>query len=178
MWMAALRRRFNMTRLYVVMGVSGSGKSLIGSKVAEAIDGTYIDGDDFHPETNLAKMRDGEPLNDDDRWPWLAEVASQLVAIDGVGIVGCSALKKSYRDFISETAEEPVQFLFLSGSRELLAERMGNREGHFMPTSLLDSQLDTLEIPQKNENALTVDIDATPEQIVKFIVGKIGSNQK
>ena len=173
MSMAALPRRYNMKRLYIVMGVSGSGKSLIGSEVAKATGGTYIDGDDYHPKANLDKMSSGEPLTDEDRWPWLEEVVKQLVSIEGTGFVGCSALKRSYRDFITNASDEPVQFLFLTGSRELLASRMGARTGHFMPADLLDSQLDTLEVPQADEDAITVEVDATPEEIVAFIVDRI-----
>lgn len=173
MSMAASPHRFKMARLYVVMGVAGSGKTLIGSMVADAIGGTYIDGDDYHPPSNITKMTSGEPLTDEDRWPWLDVVVAKLTSIDGIVFVGCSALKKSYRDFISDKAGETVTFLYLSGTKELLASRMRAREGHFMPTALLDSQFDTLEIPLEDESTITVDINASPKDITAFIMNEI-----
>lgn len=165
-----------MTRLYVVMGVAGCGKSLIGSMVAHAIGGTYIDGDDLHPQSNIEKMSSGEPLSDEDRWPWLVAVATELRSIEGVGLIGCSALKESYRDIIRNNTDEAVTFIFLSGSKKLIADRMAERKGHFMPTALLDSQFATLEVPDENESVIAADIDATPEAIVKFISDKIGQS--
>lgn len=155
------------------MGVAGSGKTLIGTLVAEAIGGTYIDGDDYHPSSNIAKMSSGQPLSDQDRWPWLEVVVAKLTSIDGTALVGCSALKKSYRDFIRDAAGEAVTFIFLSGSKQLLAERMGAREGHFMPTELLNSQFSTLERPLEDENVITVDISKTPEEITASIIEEI-----
>ncbi|MBX2882067.1 MAG: gluconokinase [Granulosicoccus sp.] len=165
-----------MTRLYVVMGVAGSGKSSIGTAIANAVGGTYIDGDDYHPAANIEKMSRGDPLGDDDRWPWLETVAKELQAIEGIALIGCSALKKTYRDLIRKACKEPVTFIFLSGSKDLIASRMASREGHFMPTTLLDSQFSTLEVPTTEELVLTVDIDATPESIVKRVIEQLGSS--
>lgn len=177
--MVASRHRFNhtstdMTRLYVVMGVAGSGKSSIGAMVADSVGGTYIDGDDFHPQANINKMSQGEALTDEDRWPWLESVAKELASIDGIGFIGCSALKKSYRELITNTTGESVTFIYLSGSKELIASRMARRKGHFMPTQLLESQFATLEVPTEDENSWTIDIDATREKVVQQICKKLG----
>lgn len=175
--MAASRRHFNMDqRLYVVMGVAGSGKTSIGEGVAELIGATYIDGDDYHPQSNIDKMASGDPLTDEDRWPWLEIIAGELARMDGIGLVGCSALKKSYRDFITQNAGEPVQFIYLDGSKELIAKRMAARTGHFMPTSLLDSQFEALEVPLDSENKVSIDISGTEPEVVKLIVEAISQN--
>ncbi|MEM8539683.1 MAG: gluconokinase [Pseudomonadota bacterium] len=163
-------------RLYVVMGVAGSGKTSIGESVAEQIGGTYIDGDDYHPQSNIDKMASGDPLTDEDRWPWLEIISGELARMQGIGLVGCSALKKSYRDFITKNAGEPVQFLYLNGSKDLIAERMAARTGHFMPTSLLDSQFEALEEPDESENAISIDISGTEPDVVKLIVDAISAN--
>lgn len=177
--MAALRRRSKMgQQLFVVMGVAGSGKSSIGAGVAAAMGGTYIDGDDFHPRSNIEKMANGQPLNDDDRWPWLEMVATELAKLDGIGLVGCSALKRAYRDFITVKAGAPVRFIYLDGSKSLIAGRMASREGHFMPTSLLDSQFAALEVPAIDENAVAIDISGSEEQVVAQIVAAISGPQK
>lgn len=178
MSMAASRHRSDMARLFVVMGVAGSGKSSVGAGVSERIGGTYVDGDDFHPQANIDKMSSGQALTDEDRWPWLEIVATKLAEIEGTGLVGCSALKKSYRDFITKQAGEPVTFIFLSGSKELIAGRMAAREGHFMPTSLLDSQFAALEEPNATESVIKVDIDTTEAQVVGFISEQIEQHQQ
>ena len=158
----------------VIMGVAGSGKTTIGEALAGAISATYVDGDQLHPEANIAKMSAGIPLADADRWPWLAEVGETLKPGTTPIIVGCSALKRAYRDFITERAGAPVLFIYLDGSRELITQRMRERTGHFMPTSLLDSQFATLEVPDKDENAIAVPIDATLDEIVADITTKFG----
>ena len=163
-------------RLYVVMGVAGSGKTSIGESVAEQIGGTYIDGDDYHPQSNIDKMASGDPLTDEDRWPWLEIISNELARMQGIGLVGCSALKKSYRDFITKNAGEPVQFLYLNGSKDLIAQRMAARTGHFMPTSLLDSQFEALEEPDGSENAISIDISGTEPDVVMLIVEAISAN--
>jgi gluconokinase len=156
----------------VVMGVAGSGKTTIGEALALAIGATYVDGDQLHPQANIAKMSAGIPLSDEDRWPWLAKVGETLRPGRATVIVGCSALKRVYRNFITESAGAPVLFIYLDGSRELISRRMRERTGHFMPESLLDSQFATLEPPGANENAVAVAIDAPLDQIVKSIIGK------
>ncbi len=160
-------------RLMVLMGVAGSGKSTVGAALEPLLGATYIDGDDLHPASNIAKMSAGEPLTDDDRWPWLDAVGETLGRSEGRTIIGCSALKRVYRERITQAAGEPITFIHLSGSREVIAARMGSREGHFMPTSLLDSQFATLEIPGADENAISVDIDQPVDALATEIKAKL-----
>jgi gluconokinase len=138
------------------MGVSGCGKSSVGEALAPRLGIPYVDGDDLHPPENVAKMRAGTPLTDDDRWPWLDRVAGVLRDSAPV-IVGCSALKRAYRDRIRAGAGDAVTFVHLAGDRALIAARMGSRTGHYMPPSLLDSQFAALEPPGPDE-AITLDI--------------------
>lgn len=145
-----------MIRL-VIMGVSGCGKSSVGAGLAERLGIAYRDGDDLHPAANVDKMRAGVPLTDADRWPWLDRVA-EVLRDDAPVIVGCSALRRVYRDRIRVGAGGPVTFIHLAGDRAVIAARMAARTGHYMPTTLLDSQFATLEPPGRDE-ALTVDID-------------------
>lgn len=170
---AASRLRSDMPRRIVLMGVAGCGKSAVGAALAERLDATYLDGDDLHPEGNIAKMSRGEPLTDDDRWPWLTLVGQKLAEPDGILILGCSALKRRYREHIRKEAGAPVTFVHLSGSRELIAARMSARSGHFMPTILIDSQFAALEPPAADENAITVDINNTLVKIVDAIVAHL-----
>lgn len=149
---------------FVVMGVSGAGKSSIGAAFAAARGLCFTDGDDLHPPANIAKMAQGGALNDDDRAPWLDLVGAALV--EGDHVIACSALKRKYRDQIRNRAGAPVLFLFLQGPRETLIARMAARSGHFMPASLLDSQLATLEPPMADEAHLTENITQTPAQII------------
>jgi len=158
---------------YVVMGVSGCGKSSVGAGFAAAIGGTYLDGDDLHPPENVAKMGRGEPLTDADRAPWLALVAQQLRTHPLPVVIGCSALKRSYRDLIRSGTGHPVRFLHLAGSRDLINARMGARQGHYMPLSLLDSQFAALEPPGADEGAITVDIDQPPADIVDDLLRRL-----
>lgn len=143
----------------IVMGVSGSGKSVVGNAVAEAFGWPLLEGDDFHPESNVAKMASGTPLNDDDRWPWLDAIAEAIRTSDTGVFVTCSALRRVYRDRLRAGAGRPVVFLFLDGSRETLAERIGARKDHFMPPALLDSQLATLEPPDPDEDVVRVSVE-------------------
>lgn len=158
----------------IVMGVSGCGKSSIGSLLAEKIDGVFEDGDDFHPPANKAKMSAGTPLNDDDRWPWYAILRQRIEDqrhVTPLYVLACSALKPIYRDKLRAHDEEPVtRFVLLDGSRELIGSRMAARKGHFMPPSLLDSQFATLE---PTPDLIRVSIDQTPEQIVADILQQL-----
>lgn len=151
----------------VLMGVAGCGKSSVGAALATALAIPYRDGDDLHPAANIAKMSRGEALTDVDRWPWLALVGEALRACPV--IVGCSALRRVYRERITAAAGGPVCFVHLSGSRAVIEARMRARQGHFMPPALLDSQFKTLEPPEPDENAVTVDIDQPLEKIVAAI---------
>jgi len=153
----------------VVAGVSGSGKSTIGELVAQQLGVPFIDADDLHPITNVDKMTAGIPLTDDDRWPWLKKVGEAIAAASETGIVvACSALRRSYRDAIREAAPR-TEFAMLTGSREVLASRLGHREGHFMPATLLDSQLAILEPLADDEAGTTVEIEGSPERIAQRI---------
>lgn len=157
-----------MTWRIVIMGVSGCGKSSVGAALSDRLGISYRDGDDLHPAENVDKMRAGVPLTDADRWPWLDRVA-EVLAAEAPVIVGCSALRRAYRDRIRAGAGGPVQFVHLSGSRDLIAGRMAARAGHYMPLSLLDSQFAVLEPPGPDE-AVTVEIGQPLEQLVDAIL--------
>lgn len=147
-------------RHIVVMGVSGSGKTTVGALLAEALGWRFIEGDAFHPEANVAKMSAGQPLDDADRKPWLEALAAQIARDDAAGrssVVGCSALKRAYRDILRGGSAR-VCFLHVHGDRDLLLARVSNRPDHFFPPALLDSQLATLEPLGPDENGVVVDI--------------------
>ena len=161
------------TGLYVIMGVSGAGKSLIGAQLARALDIAFVEGDDLHPPENVTRMAAGIALTDDDRRGWLMAIATRLRAAKraGVGVVvSCSALKRSYRDVLRSAGDADVRFVYLAGGRALLAERLANRRGHFMPPSLLDSQLSILEAPSPDERVWVCDIREAPDAIVADLV--------
>jgi len=160
-----------MTQRIVIMGVSGCGKSSVGAALGERLGIPYRDGDDLHPAANVEKMRAGIPLSDADRWPWLDRVA-RVLHDDAPVIVGCSALRRAYRDRIRSAAGGAVRFVHLTGSREVIATRMAARTGHYMPTALLDSQFATLEPPAPDE-ALTLDIAASMGALVDAILADI-----
>ncbi|MEU3617280.1 gluconokinase [Streptomyces sp. NPDC006872] len=149
----------------VVMGVAGTGKTTIGPLLAARLGVPYAEGDDFHPQANIAKMSAGTPLDDDDRWPWLDAIGAWA---DGRawlgGVVSCSALKRSYRDRLRASAPGVV-FVHLAGDRALIEDRMAHRQGHFMPTALLDSQFATLQPLQADEAGVAVDVSGSPEDI-------------
>lgn len=151
----------------VLMGVAGCGKSSVGVALGAALAMDYLDGDDLHPAANIAKMARGEALGDADRWPWLRLVGQ---ALQSGGIVGCSALKRVYRELIDAEAGGGVVFVHLSGSRDVIEARMRARSGHFMPPALLDSQFATLEVPGADERAVVVDIDQPLAAVVAEIV--------
>ncbi len=161
----------NGTRAVVVMGVSGCGKSEVGARLARALGVDFIEGDRFHPPQNLRKMAAGIPLLDADRSGWLTQLAGELAraCAGGRGVVlSCSALKRAYRDTLRGSGYAPY-FVHLSGTRETLAARMGARAGHFMPLSLLDSQLRDLEPLQPDEDGIELDIEAPPDVLVHRI---------
>ncbi len=143
------------------MGVASCGKTSVGEGLARELGCAFIEGDKLHPLANIEKMSAGIPLDDNDRWPWLAAIGmamkAELDAGHGV-IASCSALKKAYRMKLASAAGAPLAFIFLHGSKELLAARIGMRKGHFMPPSLLESQLKTLEIPGPDEHAFPLDV--------------------
>jgi gluconokinase len=163
-----------MIERYVIMGVSGCGKSSIGAAFAAEIGADFIDGDELHPASNRAKMTAGQPLTDEDRAPWLMRVGQSLQGGTGAVVIGCSALKRRYRDLIRGQAGQPVMFIHLSGSHQILSKRMAARTGHFMPPSLLESQLAALEPPTPDEVAVTVEIDQTPKAILTELLLKTG----
>jgi gluconokinase len=169
---AASRHRSDgaLPRRFVIMGVSGCGKSSVGSALAARLGGIYADGDDLHPAANVAKMSAGIPLTDADRWPWLDKVGQYLALAQDTALIGCSALKRIYRDRIREVADAPVCFVHLAGTRQTILRRMQARRDHFMPPALLDSQFATLELPGADEQAITVDIDQPLDQVVAAII--------
>jgi gluconokinase len=160
----------------VVMGVSGCGKSTIASMLAHRLGWTYEDGDWFHPKANVEKMHHGEPLTDEDRWPWLRAIAAWIDNTGQAGrhgVVACSALKRAYRDILIGERRD-VQIVYLKGSRDLIARRIAARDDHFMPASLLDSQFAALEEPAADEYPIVVSIEPHPREIVDAIVAKLG----
>ncbi len=159
--------------VYILMGVSGAGKTLIGQKLSAKSGIPFYDGDDFHPPENVAKMQSGNPLNDDDREPWLKILGQKISQWnkEGDAILACSALKKRYRELLRrESSEEDIKLIYLKGPKSLIAERISDRSDHFMPEELLESQFEALEEPQK---CITVSIDQPPDAIVDIIVKKI-----
>jgi gluconokinase len=160
--------------LYVVMGVSGSGKSLIGAAFARALGIDFVEGDDYHSAENVQRMSREVPLSDDDRVRWLRSLAVRIRETKDAGtglVMTCSALKRSYRDVLRAQASE-LRFVFLRGPPALLAERLASRRGHFMPPSLLDSQLATLEEPSPDEHAWVCDIRESPQDLVAALVAR------
>lgn len=163
-------------RIVVAMGVSSSGKSAVGAAIARRLHAPFLDGDGYHPPANKEKMRAGIPLVDEDRWPWLETLAGALhEAADrkGVAVGACSALKRAYRDFLTEKAGEPILFVFLDGSIETIRKRIEARRHEFMNPNLLDSQFATLERPAADENVLAVSILDPVETIAGKVVGQL-----
>jgi gluconokinase len=150
----------------IVMGVSGSGKSTLGGLLAEALQCDFLEGDAFHDAAAVQKMRSGIPLTDDDRWPWLDRIGkavSDSIASEGMVVAACSALRRVYRERLCAAIAAPTRFVLLDNSRDEIMRRVSARSGHYMPPSLLDSQLDTLERPHPDEPALTLLTDGPPE---------------
>ncbi len=158
----------------VLMGVAGSGKSTVGPLLAARLGGDFAEGDTFHPPANVAKMSGGQPLDDDDRRPWLDAMAAAIREWrmkDRPTVLGCSALKAAYRDILSGGSRE-VRFVHLAGTKQLVAERLAARRGHFMPSSLLDSQFAALEAPA---DALVLDIAGSPEALAAEAARRLGA---
>lgn len=161
----------SLPAVILLMGVSGSGKSTIGAALSQKLGWPYADADEFHPPANVAKMRSGQPLTDDDRRPWLQAIAAHIDKTrekGGHAIVSCSALKRVYRDILVG-AREDVRLVLLDGAKEEIFARMSARKDHFMPLALLDSQFATLERPGADERPVVVSINGTPEEIAAAI---------
>jgi len=161
---------------FIIMGVASTGKSSVGEAFAKAIKAKFIDGDDLHPKANIIKMSAGQSLNDNDRVPWLERIRDAVFSLEKKnesGVIVCSALKKKYRDMICE-GNCNVTFIFLQGDFNLVLQRMQNREGHFMPVDLLQSQFDTLELPKADEtNVINIDIDGSFEEVLSRCIQAI-----
>jgi len=169
-------KRIAQPVVLVLMGVSGCGKTTIAQVLAERLHWAFEEGDALHPQANVDKMAAGHPLDDADRAPWLAKVADWVDArldVGECGVITCSALKRAYRDLIDRRGQG-VEFVYLHGSRELIASRLNTRHGHFMPPSLLDSQFATLQEPAADEPAIRVEIGASPEIIADHIIDALG----
>lgn len=161
---------------FILMGVSSTGKTTIGTEVARRLHLKLIDGDDLHPRSNIIKMGSGQPLNDEDRHPWLERINDAAFSLEQKsekGIIICSALKKKYRDQIRQ-GNKNVRFLFLNGNFELVLERMRQRQGHYMKTEMLKSQFATLEVPQTDEpDVIHIDISGSFEEVVEACIQAI-----
>src|ERR1700722_9395190 len=160
--------------IVIVMGVTGSGKTTVGRLLADNLGWTFADADDFHPAANIEKMRQGIPLNDEDRRPWLRALRDQIadwIAQSTNVVLACSGLKIFYRQDLAVGSE--VRFVYLKGSRTLIAERLHSRHGHFANEQILAGQFADLEEPNDGENAVTVEIDASPQQIIAAIRQKL-----
>jgi gluconokinase len=169
-----LRRIVPLT--IIVMGVSGCGKSTLGTELAGVIGCRFLEGDTLHSDEAIAKMRDGQALSDEDRRPWLERVGQAVGTVvkeDGVVVAACSALKRVYRDRLRQIIGAPVFFVLLEAGHEELSRRFAKRSGHFMPVDLLSSQLLTLERPQADELALTVDARRPPAALCDLIIGDV-----
>ena len=161
----------------VVMGVSGAGKSTVGRLMAARLDCPFRDADSFHPKANIEKMSRGEPLTDQDRWPWLDAIAAWIAEHRAAGttcVVTCSALKRVYRDIVTDRQRDDVRLVYLKGGFDLIAARLAARTDHFMPPALLKSQFDALEEPRADERAITAEIDAAPEEIAGRVMETLG----
>jgi gluconokinase len=164
-------------RILIVMGVSGSGKTTVGALLAGTLGWPYAEADAFHSPANVAKMAAGHPLTDEDRWPWLQAIGAWIddqLARGEHGVVTCSALKRAYRDVLRRPG---VQLVYLHGPRELIAQRMASRQGHFFKPTMLDSQLADLEEPSPDEGVITVSIGSTPAEIVDEVVTATGASR-
>jgi gluconokinase len=158
----------------IIFGVSGAGKTTVGNLLARELGWHFLEADDFHPAANIEKMRSGHQLTDEDRWPWLERLRQQIersLAAGENAVLACSALKRAYRDRLRVSDE--VKFVFLRGDYALVEKQLRSRHGHFMNAALLQSQFDDLEVPQPDENVLTIEPGRTPEEIVERIKTKL-----
>lgn len=159
----------------VIMGISGSGKTTIASALSDKLGWAYAEADEFHPPGNIRKMAAGTPLDDDDRWPWLDSIQRWMTESAGAGrstIVTCSALKRAYRDVLAR-ADGRVHFIHLLGNVQLISQRVATRQGHFMPASLLASQVDTLEPLHPDEPGLAVNNTGTPDEVAEYVIREL-----
>lgn len=166
----------NTPEYVIVMGVSGSGKTTVAKGIADAMGWEFAEGDDFHPPANVDKMASGHPLTDEDRWPWLRAIGAWIEEREEEGtsaVVTCSALRRAYRDLLRE-GRPGVRFCHVEADAQLIAERLEVRKGHYMPPSLLPSQLATLEPLQPDEAGVTVSVAATPEEVVDQALKALG----
>jgi gluconokinase len=162
-------------RVLVVMGVSGSGKTTVGAMLAGRLRWEFVDGDDFHPAANVAKMHGGHPLTDEDRWPWLDGIARWIDAVcatAGHGVVACSALRRVYRDRLAGGRPD-VALVYLQGDEKVIASRQGARHGHYMPASLIASQFATLEPPGDGERVIEVSVVPPAAEVVLAVAAQI-----
>lgn len=160
--------------IVIVFGVSGAGKTTVGKLLARGLGWRFIEADDFHPTANVEKMRNGRPLTDEDRWPWLDDLRKQIKKSLNAGentVLACSALKRAYRDRLRMS--DKVKFVFLCGDYSLIKQQLRGRRGHFMDPELLQSQFDDLEEPQPDANALKIQLGRTPQDIVEEIQTKL-----
>ncbi len=166
-----------MVQRVCVMGVSGAGKTVVGTLLADALAVPFLEGDALHPPENVRRMAQGIPLTDDDRRGWLQAIADRIAEARGTSsglVVACSALKRAYRDVL-RGADRELRFVHLTGDAGVIRQRMGQRVGHYMPASLLDSQLATLEVPGFDEHAWTFDVTGAPPSIVAHIVERLAA---
>nr|WP_203414731.1 gluconokinase [Entomobacter blattae] len=162
--------------ILVIMGVSGCGKTTVAQGLQEALGWPYQEGDSLHPKANVDKMASGVPLTDEDRYPWLEKCHEWIQSIHaqhGAGILTCSALKRKYRDLLRGDMGNSVRFVYLNVPQAVLEDRMKKRVGHYMPPSLLPSQLATLEPPGQDENPIVVDVVQTPEETVRIVLDSL-----
>lgn len=157
---------------FITMGVSGSGKTTLGSRLAEHLGCQFIDGDDLHPQENVRKMKNSIPLNDDDRWPWFAKLADTInTKSPNAGlIIACSALKRSYRDYLRAKSTGPLRFLFLDVPQTVILERLKKRDHHFMPIALLETQFATLEVLGEHEKDV---LSISPDETIGAVMERI-----
>jgi gluconokinase len=165
-----------MVATIVVMGVSGSGKTTVARAIAQATGWVMAEGDEFHPPENVAKMRSGHPLDDEDRWPWLRRIADWIGEQERTGtssVITCSALRRSYRDLLRD-GHPSVRFCWLDADAETIRDRIGHRSGHYMPAALLDSQLATLEPLQPDEGGARVDVSMDTSRVLRDALSQLG----